>query len=70
MAMPTYTVHVSMPTLYVIDAKSSQLAMKKATTRFQHEQQTELVPELLWEELKGFPNDAEWVIADWGTLPR
>jgi hypothetical protein len=68
--MPTYVVHAAIPTRYVIDARSPQLAMQKATSRFQHEHQTDLLPELMWEELKGSPNDAEWVVVDWGAQPR
>jgi hypothetical protein len=67
--MPKYLVHVSIPTIYVIDAKSPQLAMDKAGTRFQQEHNTQLAPEFQWAELKESTNEVERVIADWGVLP-
>jgi hypothetical protein len=68
--MPTYLVHVAIPTIYVNDAKSPYQAMDKASKRFQEEQNTDLLPEFQWAELKGAATDAEWIIADWGELPR
>jgi hypothetical protein len=67
--MPRYFVQVSIPTIYVIDAKSPQQAMDTAGKRFQKEHHTQLAPEFQWAELKGSANEAEWVIADWGELP-
>jgi hypothetical protein len=67
--MPKYLVQVSMPTIYVIDARSPYQAMDKADKRFQQEHNTQLVPEFQWAELKGSATEAEWVIADWGELP-
>jgi hypothetical protein len=68
--MPTYLVQVAIPTIYVIDARSPMQAMGKAGKRFQAEQNTQLEPEFQWAELKGAATDAEWIIADWGELPR
>jgi hypothetical protein len=67
--MPKYLVQVSIPTIYVIDAKSPQLAMDKAGMRLQQEHNTQFAPEFQWAELKGSTNEVEWVIADWGVLP-
>jgi hypothetical protein len=67
--MPRYFVQVSVPTIYVIDARSPQQAMDKAGKRFQQERHTQLAPEFQWAELKGSADDAEWVIADWAHLP-
>jgi hypothetical protein len=67
--MPKYLVQVSIPTIYVIDARSPQLAMDKAGKRFQQEHNTELEPEFQWAELNGSVNDAEWEIVDWEELP-
>jgi hypothetical protein len=66
--MPTFLVQVAIPTIYVVEAKSPQLAMDKAGTRFQQEHNTQLAPEFQWAELKGSASDAEWHIADWGEL--
>jgi hypothetical protein len=67
--MPKYLVQVSIPTIYVIDAKSPQLAMDKAGMRLQQEHNTQFAPEFQCAELKGSTNEVEWVIADWGVLP-
>jgi hypothetical protein len=62
--MPTYLVQVALPTIYVIDAKSPQLAMNKAAKRFQQEYHTQIMPEFQWAQLKGSANDAEWEIVN------
>jgi hypothetical protein len=62
-------VQVSIPTIYVIDAKSPYHVMDKAGKRFQQEHNTHLAPEFQWAELIGSAADAEWHIADWGELP-
>ena len=62
--MPMYLVQVSIPTIYVIDAKSPHQAMDKAAKRFQHEYHTHITPEFQWAKLKGSTNDAEWEIVD------
>ncbi len=62
--MPTYLVQVVLPTIYVIDAKSPQLAMDKAAKRFQKEYHTQIQPEFQWAMLNGAANDAEWEIVD------
>jgi hypothetical protein len=67
--VPKYLVQVSVPTIYVIDARSPKLAMDKARKRFQHEHNTQFEPEFQWAELTGSTNEVEWVIADWGVLP-
>jgi hypothetical protein len=67
--MRTYLVQVSIPTIYVIDAKTPQLAMDKAGKRFQQEHNTQFEPEFQWAELNGSDTDAEWHIRDWGVLP-
>jgi hypothetical protein len=67
--MRTYLVQVSIPTIYVIDAKTPKLAMDQAGKRFQKEHNTQFEPEFQWAELKGSPSKVEWVIADWGVLP-
>jgi hypothetical protein len=67
--MPTYLVQVAIPTIYVIDARSPQLAMNKAAKRFQQEYHTQIVPEFQWARLKGSATDAEWVIVDGEELP-
>jgi len=67
--MPTYLVQVALPAIYVIDAKSPQLAMDKAAKRFQHEYHTQITPEFQWAKLKGSANDAEWEIVDGEELP-
>jgi hypothetical protein len=69
LAMPKYLVQVSIPTIYVIDAKSPKLAMDKADKRFQKEHNTQFKPEFQWAELKGSVNDAELVIVDGEDLP-
>jgi hypothetical protein len=69
LCMPKYLVQVSIPTIYVIDAKSPKLAMDKAGKRFQKEHNTQFEPEFQWAELTGSTNEVEWVIADWGVLP-
>jgi hypothetical protein len=60
--MPKYLVQVSIPTIYVIDAKSPKLAMDKAGKRFQKEHHTQFVPELQWAELKGSTNEVEGLL--------
>jgi hypothetical protein len=67
--MPKYLVQVSIPTIYVIDAKSPYQAMDKAGKRFQKEHNTHLEPEFQWAKLTGSDTDAEWHITDWGVLP-
>ncbi len=67
--MPTYVVQVAIPTIYVIDARSPQLAMNKAAKRFQQEFNSHIEPEFQWAELKGSADDAEWVIVDGEELP-
>jgi hypothetical protein len=67
--MPKYLVQVSIPTIYVIEARSPDQAMDKAGKRFQEEYNTNIEPEFQWAKLKGSADDAEWVIADWGELP-
>ena len=62
--MPTYLVQVAIPTIYVIDARSPQLAMDKAGKRFQKEHNTTLSPEFQWAELTGSDSAAEWCIAE------
>jgi hypothetical protein len=69
LSMPTYLVQVAIPTVYVIDARTPQLAMDIAGKRFKADYNTQLQPEFQWAELKGAATDAEWVIADWGELP-
>jgi hypothetical protein len=69
LCMRKYLVQVSIPTIYVIDAKTPKLAMDKAGKRFQKEHNTHFDPEFQWAELKGPTNKVEWVIADWGVLP-
>jgi hypothetical protein len=68
--MAKYLVQVSIPTIYIIDARSPYQAMDEARKCFQEEQNTQLEPEFQWAELKGAATDAEWIIADWGELPR
>jgi hypothetical protein len=60
---------VALPAIYVIDAKSPQLAMNKAAKRFQQEFHTQIAPEFQWAQLKGSADDAEWVIVDGEELP-
>jgi hypothetical protein len=67
--MPTYLVQVSIPTIYVIDARSPYQAMDKAGKRFQQEHNITLSPEFQWAQLKGSATDAEWVIVDGEDLP-
>jgi hypothetical protein len=67
--MPTYLVQVTIPTIYVIEAKSPQCALDKAAKRFQEEFNTTLTPEFQWAQLKGSANDTEWVIVDGEELP-
>jgi hypothetical protein len=67
--MPKYLVQVSIPTIYVIDARSPYQAMDKAGKRFQQEHNTQLALEFQWAELTGSDTDAEWHINDWGELP-
>jgi hypothetical protein len=62
--MPTYLVQVALPAIYVIDVKSPQRAMDKATKRFQEEYNTHIEPEFQWAQLKGAADDAEWEIVD------
>jgi hypothetical protein len=66
--MPTYLVQVAIPTIYVIDARSPQLAMDQAGKRFQQEHNTDLSPKFQWAELKGSATEEEWVVADRGEL--
>jgi hypothetical protein len=70
LCMPTYLVQVSIPTIYIIDAKSPYQAMDKAATRFRTEHNTNLSLELQWPKLKGSAHETEWIIADWGELPQ
>ena len=63
--MSKYLVQVSIPTIYVIDAKTPKLAMDKARKRFQTEHNTQFEPEFQWAKLKGSPSKGQWVIADW-----
>jgi hypothetical protein len=67
--MPTYLVQVAIPAIYVIDARSPQLAMNKAAKRFQQEYHTQITPEFQWAKLKGSATDAEWAIVDGEELP-
>ena len=67
--MAKYLVHVSIPTVYVIDAQSPILAMEKAAKRFKKEHNTQFEPEMQWAELTGADSDPVWHITDWGVLP-
>jgi hypothetical protein len=62
--MRKYLVQVSIPTGYVIKARSSQEAIHKAVVRFQHEHHTQLEPEVQWAELTGSDDAAEWCVAE------
>jgi hypothetical protein len=63
--MPKYLVQVSIPTVYVIEARNEQAAMHRAAERFKKEYRTTLEPELQWTRLKGADTAAEWVIEGW-----
>ena len=62
--MAKYLVQVSVPTIYVIDARSPQQAMDRAGKRFQKEHHTDLSPEFQWAPLKGAATAAEWHITE------
>jgi hypothetical protein len=68
--MPKYVVQVSIPTVYVIDARTEQQAMQQAAKRFKAEHNTHLEPEVQWAPLNGSDTEEEWRIADWGALTR
>ena len=68
--MPKYVVQVSIPTVYVIDARDEQAAMHQAAEWFKTEHHTQLEPELQWAELQGDATAAAWRIADWGALTQ
>jgi hypothetical protein len=61
--MPKYLVHVSIPTIYVIDARDEQAAMHQAAERFKTEHHTQLEPELQWTKLTGAATVVEWRVA-------
>jgi hypothetical protein len=60
--MQKYLVQVSIPTGYVIAARSSQEAMHKAVVRFQKEHHTQLEPEVQWAELTGADSAADRMV--------
>jgi hypothetical protein len=62
--MPKYVVQVSIPTVYVIDARTEQQAMHQAAERFKTEHNTQLEPEVQWAPLKGSAAANEWYIAE------
>jgi hypothetical protein len=62
--MAKYLVQVSIPTVYVIDARTEQEAMHRGVVRFQTEHNTHLEPEVQWALLKGTDTPAEWCIAE------
>jgi hypothetical protein len=62
--MQKYLVQVSLPTGYIIEARSPQEAMHKGVVRFQQEHNTTLEPEVQWAVLKGTDAAAEWCIAE------
>jgi hypothetical protein len=62
--MPKYLVQVSIPTVYVIDARDEQTAMHLAAERFKSEHHTWLEPELQWTKLTGADTAAEWFITE------
>jgi hypothetical protein len=63
--MPKYLVQVSIPTIYVIDARNAQAALHQAAERFKKEHNTWLEPELQWAALTGSDTDPEWRITEW-----
>jgi hypothetical protein len=60
--MQRYLVQVSIPTVYVIDARDEQAAMQQAAERFKAEHQTWCEPELQWTVLTGADSAPEWVV--------
>jgi hypothetical protein len=62
--MAKYLVQVSIPTVYVIDARDEQAAMHQAAERFKKERNTQLEPELQWAKLTGAATAAEWCVAE------
>jgi hypothetical protein len=62
--MAKYLVQVSIPTVYVIDARDEQTGMHQAAKQFKKAHNTQVEPELQWAELKGTDSAAEWCIAE------
>jgi hypothetical protein len=62
--MAKYLVQVSIPTVYVIDARTEQAAMHQAAERFKREHNTQLEPELQWAKLTGAATAEEWCVAE------
>jgi hypothetical protein len=62
--MAKYLAQVSIPTVYVIDARDAQAAMHQAAERFKREYNTQLEPELQWAKLTGAATAEEWRIAE------
>jgi hypothetical protein len=62
--MAKYLVQVSIPTVYVIDARDEQAAMHQAAERFKRERNTQVEPELQWAKLTGAATAEEWRVAE------
>jgi hypothetical protein len=62
--MPKFLVQVSIPTVFVIDARDEQAAMHLAAERFKRENHTWVGPDLQWAKLTGAATAAEWRIAE------
>jgi hypothetical protein len=62
--MAKYLVQVSIPTVYVIDARTEQEAMHQAAERYKTEHNTHLEPDLQWARLTGAATAEEWRIVE------